>query len=153
MIRSSQPGSHQFADPNTCISAGTSTVRSTNASMATATARSIPKLGDHPFATEDESPEHKDHDQRGRAVIFGVTDTEESRWLPARSDARNGKVRRPPGAADPFQLRADALRVAFVGDRPDLSSHSWIPPRPQETRHEMVKLCAIRRRAGPFEYS
>ena len=61
--RSSQAGSHQFARPSSCITAGTSSIRTTVASMRIAAAMPTP-ITLRKTRARDERGEHRDHDRR-----------------------------------------------------------------------------------------
>ena len=59
-------GSHQLRSPSSCITAGTSTIRTTVASTRIAVARPDADQLERHVRAERERPEHGDHDQRGR---------------------------------------------------------------------------------------
>ena len=64
ITRSSQRGSHQLRSPSSCITAGTSTIRTIVASTRIAVARPTPISLRNTSGLERERAEHRDHDQR-----------------------------------------------------------------------------------------
>ena len=65
ITRSSQRGSHQLRSPSSCITAGTSTIRTTVASTRTAVASPTPISFSDTSELSAKRAEHRDHDQRG----------------------------------------------------------------------------------------
>jgi len=129
ICRSSQPGSHQFAGLNTCISAGTSTVRQQEGADRDGDGQADAEFGDDSVSAEDERSEDADHDQGGGgddSPGFGLAQTDGPRNVQGALRVRQGDVH-DGGVEHDQQGRRDDHRPAPAtgADRPLPCRPAW----------------------------